>query len=138
MLKNGRGFRDHGTLKSDVSHKWFDELSRLIEWFLCTDSGAIVFGLTSNLLCIFDISFLLFLSLWLTIKPNDLRKFYSQISEKHDQTPIFAEGSYKISFVHVTICLSVTHFSQDLLSGCSYFLHENILSYILKSDKARL
>ena len=38
MVKNGRVFRDHGTLKSGVSHKWFDELSRLIEWFLCTDS----------------------------------------------------------------------------------------------------
>ena len=31
IIKNGWGFRDHGTLKSGVSHKWFDELSRLIE-----------------------------------------------------------------------------------------------------------
>ena len=34
----------------------------------------------------------LILSIWLTIKPNNLRKFYSRISEKHDQTSIFAEG----------------------------------------------
>ena len=26
MLKNGRDLLDHGTLKSTVSHKWFDEL----------------------------------------------------------------------------------------------------------------
>ena len=30
--------RNHGTLKSGVSQKWFGELSRLIEWFLCTES----------------------------------------------------------------------------------------------------
>ena len=48
MVKNGQGFRDHGTLKSGVSHKRFDELSRLIEWFLCTDSDGMVFGLTSS------------------------------------------------------------------------------------------
>ena len=34
MVKNGQGLIDHGTLKSGVSHKWFDELSRSIEWFL--------------------------------------------------------------------------------------------------------
>ena len=92
MVKNGHGFRDHGTLKSGASHKWFDEMSRLIEWFLSIDSDGMVFSLTSNLLCIFDINFVLILSIWLTIKPNNLRKFYSQISEKHDQTSIFAEG----------------------------------------------
>ena len=27
----------HRTLKSGVSHKWFDELSRLIEWFVHAD-----------------------------------------------------------------------------------------------------
>ena len=43
-----------------------------------------------NVLIMF--SFLtLILSMWLTIKPNNLRKFYSRISEKHDQTTIFAE-----------------------------------------------
>ena len=31
MLKNGWDFLDHGTLKSGVSHIWFDELSRLTE-----------------------------------------------------------------------------------------------------------
>ena len=55
MLKNWRGLLDHGTLKSGVSHKWFDESSRLIEWFLDADSDGITFGLTTNLLCIFDI-----------------------------------------------------------------------------------
>ena len=29
MAKNGRGLIDHSTLKSGVSHKLFDELSRL-------------------------------------------------------------------------------------------------------------
>ena len=38
MVKKGWGFRDHGTPNSGVSHKWFDELSRLAEWFLCTES----------------------------------------------------------------------------------------------------
>ena len=26
IVKNDQGFIDHGTLKSGVSHKWFDEL----------------------------------------------------------------------------------------------------------------
>ena len=29
MVKNGRSFIDHGYFKSGVSHKLFDELSRL-------------------------------------------------------------------------------------------------------------
>ena len=92
MVKKEWGSRDHGTLKSGVSHKWFDELSRLIEWLLCTDSNGMVFGLTSSLLCIFYICFVLILSIWFTIKPNNFRKFYSQFSEKYDQTSIFAES----------------------------------------------
>ena len=55
MVKNGWGIIDHGTLKSGVSHKLFDELSRLIEWFLLADSDGIMFGLMANLLWIFDI-----------------------------------------------------------------------------------
>ena len=55
IVKNGWSFIDHGTLKSAVSHKWCDELSRLIEWFLHVGSDGIFFGLTTNLLCIFDI-----------------------------------------------------------------------------------
>ena len=55
MLKNGWDLLDYGILKSGVSHKWFDELSRFIELFLHGDSDWIVFGLTTNLLCIFDI-----------------------------------------------------------------------------------
>ena len=46
-------FRSYGILKSGASHKWSDESSRLIEWFLHCDSDWIIFGLTSNLLCIF-------------------------------------------------------------------------------------
>ena len=38
MVKKGWGFRDLGTFKSDVSHKWFNEVSTLIEIFLCTES----------------------------------------------------------------------------------------------------
>ena len=45
MVKNGRGLIDHGfTLKLGVSHKWFDKLSKLIEWFLHADSDGIMFG----------------------------------------------------------------------------------------------
>ena len=39
---------DHGTLKSGVSHKWFDELSILIKWFLHADSDGIIFGLMAS------------------------------------------------------------------------------------------
>ena len=39
-----------GNYKSGVSYKWFDELSRLIEWFLHTDSDEKIFNLTANLL----------------------------------------------------------------------------------------
>ena len=55
MLKNGGYLLNHGTLKSGVSHKWFDESSRLVEWFLHAYSGWINFGFTTNLLGIFDI-----------------------------------------------------------------------------------
>ena len=44
MLKNGQNLLDHETLKSGVSHKWFDESSRLIEWFWHADSDWINFG----------------------------------------------------------------------------------------------
>ena len=30
VIKNGQGLE---TLKPGISHKWFDELNRLIEWF---------------------------------------------------------------------------------------------------------
>ena len=55
MVKNGWGLLDHETLKSGVFPKWFDELSRLIEWYLDADSDGIIFGLIANILCTFDI-----------------------------------------------------------------------------------
>ena len=55
IVKNGWGVIDYGTLKSGVSHKGFDELSRWIERFLHADSDGVSFGLTTNILCIFDI-----------------------------------------------------------------------------------
>ena len=58
IVNNGWDLMDHGTLKSGVSHKWFDELSRLSEQFLYVDSDGIIFGLMTNLLCIFDIQML--------------------------------------------------------------------------------
>ena len=57
MLKNGQNFLDM-IQKSGVLHKWFDELSRLIEWFLHVDSDWIISSLVTNLLCIFDISWM--------------------------------------------------------------------------------
>ena len=55
MVKYDWGLKDHGTLKSGVSYKWFNEFSRLTEWILHADSDGIIFGLMANLLCIFDI-----------------------------------------------------------------------------------
>ena len=49
VVKNGQGLKDRGTLKPGISHKWFDELSRLIEWFLHADSDGIIFYSTLNL-----------------------------------------------------------------------------------------
>ena len=55
-LKNGRGLSHQRTLKSsEISHKWFHELSKLIEWFLYADSDWIIFGLTTNLFYFLDI-----------------------------------------------------------------------------------
>ena len=51
-----RPFRSYGTLKSSASYMWFDESSILIEWFLPADSDSITFGLTTNVLSMFDIS----------------------------------------------------------------------------------
>ena len=78
-------------------------------------------------------------SIWLTIKPNNLRKFYSRISGKHDEISIFAEEvllNQSCSSVHLSVRPSVTHFSQDLLVVFLNFLPEDILPYILKGDKA--
>ena len=50
------GLLDHGTLKLGVSHKWFYELSRLIECSLHTDSDGRIFGLTANILCLWHLS----------------------------------------------------------------------------------
>ena len=55
MLKNKWDLLDHGTLKSGVSHKWFDGSSRLTEWFLHVDSDWIIIGLTTHLFCVLDI-----------------------------------------------------------------------------------
>ena len=55
MLENGQDLLDYGTQKSGLSYKWFDESSRLIEWFLHAVSDWIIFGLTTNLLGVFDI-----------------------------------------------------------------------------------
>ena len=45
MVEKGWGFRDHGTLKLGVSHKLYDELSRLMEWYLYTESNGYPFKL---------------------------------------------------------------------------------------------
>ena len=85
--------------------------------------------LNTKLCSLYLFFFVLILSIWFTIKPNNL-KYSSQISEKHDQTSIFAEGvlwNQSCSSVHLSVCLSVclsvslsvTHFSQDLTSGYS-------------------
>ena len=55
MVKNGWGLTDHGTPRSGLSHKWLDEFSRLIEWFLYANTDGVLFDLKVNLLCILDI-----------------------------------------------------------------------------------
>ena len=58
---------------------------------------------------------ILIFSIWVTIKPSNLRKFYSQIWKNMIKPPSLPKGSYKISLVRQSICLSVrwsvTHFS---------------------------
>ena len=46
VVKNGWHLKDCGILKPGMSHEWFDELSRLIEWFLHADSEGITFCCT--------------------------------------------------------------------------------------------
>ena len=58
-VNNGQDLLDHGTLKSGVSHKWFDKSSWLIEWFLHADSDWIVYGLRTSLLCILSTAIVL-------------------------------------------------------------------------------
>ena len=53
MVKNVWEFLDHETLKSGVFPKRLDELSRLIEQQLDADSDQIIFGLITNIICIF-------------------------------------------------------------------------------------
>ena len=48
IVKDGEDFWSWG-FKSGVFHKWFDKLSRLIEWYLHADSNGIIFGLIDNL-----------------------------------------------------------------------------------------
>ena len=55
MVKNGQDLIDYGALKPGVSHQWFDELSRLTEWFLHADSDGTIFGLMTSLFNILDI-----------------------------------------------------------------------------------
>ena len=45
IVKSEWDLLDHETLKSGVLHKWFTELSRLIEWYLHADSDGIIFVL---------------------------------------------------------------------------------------------
>ena len=42
VVKNEKGLKDRGTVKPNTSHKWFDELSRLTEWFVHADSDRIL------------------------------------------------------------------------------------------------
>ena len=139
-MKNGGGCRDHRTLKSGVFQKWFNELSRLIEWCLCTVSDGMVFGLTSNLLCIFDIYFVLILSTWFTIKPIK-KVLFSNFWKTWSNLHLCRRGPIKsVLFICPSVCLSVwlwhsflRIYSVDVLN----FLQEDILLYILKSDKVR-
>ena len=52
------GWEDYAqkyALKSSLSYKSFDECTRFVEWFWHANSDWIIFCLTTNMLCIFDI-----------------------------------------------------------------------------------
>ena len=77
----------------------------------------------------------LIISIWLTIKPINLRKFYFQIKKKRqDQTSIFAEAvleNHSCSSVHLSVCLwhnFLRIYSVDFLD----FLHDYIFPYTKK------
>ena len=81
----------------------------------------------------------LIISIWLTVKPNNLRKFYFRIPEKHDQTSIFSEGvlwSQSSASVYRSVYPSVCNAfsSQDLFSELneSIFLHGDIFAIYTK------
>ena len=61
-----------------------------------------------------------------------ISEFYSRISEKHDRTSNFVVGSYEINPVHLSICMSVMHFPQDLL--CGFFIFPKFYSQIRLQD----
>ena len=48
MVRYGQGLIDHRTLKSGGFYIWFDELSRLSEWFLHDDGDGIIFWFDSQ------------------------------------------------------------------------------------------
>ena len=81
----------------------------------------------------------LVLSIWLTIKPNNLRKFYSRISEKQLNLHFCGSGPVKsVLFISPSVCLSIRLwyiFLRIYNVGFFNFLHD-ILQYILKSNKA--
>ena len=83
--------------------------------------------------------FVLVLSIWFSIKTNNL-KFYSQISEKTWSTlHLGRRGPIKsFLFISKSVCLSVClSVCQDLLVDVLNSLDEDIWPYILKCDKAR-
>ena len=61
MVEKGWGFRDNGTFKLGVSHKWYDELSRLIGWCLYTESDG--YSLISKFHMRYQVDYLLPLKL---------------------------------------------------------------------------
>ena len=62
----------------------------------------------------------LILSVWLTIKPNNLMKSILEFLKNMIKPPSSCRGSYDcLNNPCLSLHLSVTHFSQDLLSGFS-------------------
>ena len=75
----------------------------------------------------------LVLSIWLTIKPNNLRKFFLEFWKNMIKPPFLQKGSYKISPVHLSICLSVSllHIFLKIYPVDNLdFLDEDFLPYI--------
>ena len=54
MVKNVQDLLDQ-SLKWGIFHIWFDELSRMIEWFLQVEIDGIVICFTVTVLCFLDI-----------------------------------------------------------------------------------
>ena len=74
-------------------YQWICDIQIIWKLFYVNLLRIIVLELSEHWTTLIVFLFLvLIISVWLTIKPNNLRNFYSRILKEHDQTSILAEG----------------------------------------------